>query len=119
MTEQEIRELCYFAGLHHNEPTGGFWWDKQGNQIFDFHNPKEKGFLSLDACFKYFMPALFKLYRERYAEVYTQALDLKAGFAVIDFLERWIHSLPVDKELNEQIAALALCQAVLKLVKER
>ena len=48
------RKLAEWAGLHRNEPTGGFWWDSEGNLIFDFHKPEEKGFThSLDQCFKW------------------------------------------------------------------
>jgi len=99
MKEQELNtELLEWAGLHHNKPTGGFWWDEQGNQIFDFHNPNEEGLTqSLDACFRWLYPELKKK---------LSFLELEA------FMKLWVNSFVWR---NEE-PALALCLAVEKLI---
>lgn len=55
MTDRD-RKILEFAGLHRNEPTGGFWWDKEGNEVFDFHKPGEK--IALTFIAEYVFPKL-------------------------------------------------------------
>ena len=107
-TQALENKLLYFAGLHRNEPTGGFWWDEEGNEVFDFHNPNEKGFThSLDACFKWLVPKLEGL----------QQIILQ-----LDEGRRWYLGMTVDDKLYENIGfcpALALCLAIEKLINEK
>ena len=62
MSNEELnKKLARWAGLHRNEPTGGFWWDSEDNLIFDFHKLEEKGFTgSLDNCFEWLEPELYE-----------------------------------------------------------
>ena len=66
MMDDLTRRRLEFAGLHRNEPTGGFWWDSENNLVFDFHNPEERGFDDLNACITHIVPKLdiFELWQE-------------------------------------------------------
>lgn len=111
-------KLARWIGLHYNEPTGGFWWDKSGRQIFDFHNPDEKGFTgSLDTCFK-------RLFRP-VCDYFVSKTDSYADYqrAVSNFLTAWIHECIFNEALHNipepELEATAFCLAVEKLIDWR
>ncbi len=50
-TNAQITEFWEQHGLHHNKPTGGFFWDEGDNLVFDMH--KGETGITLDILFRY------------------------------------------------------------------
>ena len=108
MNEELNKKLLYFAGLHRNEPTGGFWWDAEGNLIFDFHKPDERGFTeSLDACFKLLVPKVAR----KLANI-DLSTDREAMYKLFSL---WIEGFWLPREQPISLA-LALCLAIENLI---
>lgn len=51
-------KILEFCGLHRNEPTGGFWWDNEGNLVIDRHQNQE---LDMNFFFQYVRPKLLSV----------------------------------------------------------
>lgn len=121
------RKLAEWAGLHRNEPTGGFWWDSEGNLIFDFHKPEEKGFThSLDLCFKWLVPKVLEEYniefysfKQKSSQFYSEVNIWKKGKTKYSFEilqdKHIAKAFEQGKDLDK-ITALALCKAVEELI---
>lgn len=50
-TKEQMMEFWEQHGLHHNKPTGGFFWDEGCNLVFDMH--KGETGINLDILFRY------------------------------------------------------------------
>ena len=58
-TREQIRWLLEWCGLHHNKPTGGYFWDKDERLVLDMHNGEEG--IDLSFLFEYAIPKLFEM----------------------------------------------------------
>ncbi len=54
--QKDLERFLEWCGLHHNKPTGGFWWDKDCNLLLDFHKGDK---IDLNFLFKWAVPKLY------------------------------------------------------------
>lgn len=116
MTIELNEKLAKWAGLHRNDPTGGFWWDIEGNEIFNFHKRDERGFTdSLDACIKWLVPKLGKtLIGIDFIPPYRKQGEWLCN---VEFEKVYMGRFIIESyRAKGETSALALCLAIEKLI---
>lgn len=87
-TPADLRDFWEHYGLHYNKPSGGFFWDKDDNLVFDMH--KGETGISLRNLFDYAVPELGLLYRISFVTCEPRPLpDGSRSYPVRCTIHKW------------------------------